>query len=189
VCLLTIVGGVREAWSDWGRGARERWWARGPCPAWSCGPSTSPLDRQPERMRKIPTPLWNEVLDVVNNIKRCIDEGDSKMEAVYTALLEAIYARQEVLGAPDPALTEAVADYTDDAEVAVRLYRLSLAQSSRNPGEPTHTKRIDMASRLIELGDLQSARTELIQGRAEAERLSDTLYVDFADELLAKLAV
>jgi hypothetical protein len=39
-----------------------------------------------------------------------------------------------------------------------------------------------MASRLIELGDLHSARTELIQGRAEAERLSDTFYVEFAGE-------
>jgi hypothetical protein len=140
-------------------------------------------------MRKVPTPLWKEVLDVVNNIKRCLDEGDSKMEAVYTAALRAIYARQEVLGAPDPALTEAVADYTDDATEAVRLYRLALAQSSRHPDEPTYTKRIDMASRLMEVGDLKTARTELIQGRAEAERLKDNLYVEFADGLLAKLAV
>ena len=140
-------------------------------------------------MRKISTPLWDEVFDVVNNIKRCLDQGDSKLEAAYTAMLRAIYARQEVLGAPDPFLTEAVADYTDDTAEAVRLYRLALAQSSRHPDEPTHTKRIDMASRLIELGDLHSARSELIQGRAEAERLKDTLYVEFADELLAKLAV
>lgn len=139
-------------------------------------------------MRKVQTPLWKEVFDVVNNIKRCLDEGDSKMEA-YTAMLRAIYARQEVLGAPDPFLTEAVADYTDDAAEAVRLYRLALAQSSRHPDEPTYTKRIDMASRLIELGDLHSARTELIKGRVEAERLRDALYIEFADELLAKLAV
>jgi hypothetical protein len=44
VCLLTIVGGGREAWSVWGRGTREKVWARGPYPAWSAGPSTSPLD-------------------------------------------------------------------------------------------------------------------------------------------------
>jgi hypothetical protein len=140
-------------------------------------------------MRKIHTPLWKEVLDVVNDIKRCLDAGDSKMEAVHTARLRAIYARQEVLGAPDPFLTEAVADYTDDAAEAVRLYRLALAQSSRHPDEPKYTKRIDMASRLMEIGEMQSARTELIKGRVEAERLRDTLYVEFADELLAKLAV
>ena len=44
VRLLTIVGGGRDAWSVWRRGSRERLWARGACPAWSCGPSTSPLD-------------------------------------------------------------------------------------------------------------------------------------------------
>ena len=111
------------------------------------------------------------------------------MEAVYTAHLRAIYARQELLGAPDPFLTEAIADYTDEAAEAVRLYRLALAQSSKHPDEPTYTKRIDMASRLMEVGDLKTARTELIQGRAEAERLKDNLYVEFADGLLAKLAV
>ena len=42
--LATIVEGGREAWSVWGRGSRERLWARGPCPAWVPGPSTSPLD-------------------------------------------------------------------------------------------------------------------------------------------------
>src|ERR1700730_11053239 len=43
-CALTIVGGGREAWSVWRRGSREKLCARGACPAWSCGPSTSPLD-------------------------------------------------------------------------------------------------------------------------------------------------
>jgi hypothetical protein len=37
--------------------------------------------------------------------------------------------------------------------------------------------------------DLQSAHPELIKDRAEVERLKDTLYVDLADELLARLAV
>ena len=30
-------------WSVWGRGARKKLWARGPCLPWSSGPSTSPL--------------------------------------------------------------------------------------------------------------------------------------------------
>src|SRR6267154_1733093 len=41
---LTIVGGVREAWSAWLRGRLGRVCARGACPTWSSGPSTSPLD-------------------------------------------------------------------------------------------------------------------------------------------------
>jgi hypothetical protein len=46
-----------------------------------------------------------------------------------------------------------------------------------------------MASRLIELGDLSEARSELVLGRAEAERLNDGHYVAMADELLAKVAL
>jgi len=42
-CALTIVGGGREAWSVWGRGTREKVWARGALDTWSRGPSTSPL--------------------------------------------------------------------------------------------------------------------------------------------------
>src|SRR5258708_6022499 len=40
---LTIVGVGREAWSVWRRGRGKTVCARGACPAWSSGPSTSPL--------------------------------------------------------------------------------------------------------------------------------------------------
>src|SRR5260221_14566136 len=40
---LTIVGGVRERSVVKRRGRRERLCARGACPAWSSGPSSSPL--------------------------------------------------------------------------------------------------------------------------------------------------
>jgi hypothetical protein len=119
-------------------------------------------------MRRITRPLLDEVFDVVDNIKRSSDDGNSQQEALYTAALRAIYARQQVLEAPDPFLTEAVADYSDDPREAVLLYRLSIAQSSGHPDEPTYTKRICMASRLLELGDLPAVRSELILGRAEA---------------------
>src|SRR5213080_1656245 len=45
-CRLTIVGGVREAWSVWRRGRLGTVCARGAHPAWSSGPSTSPLEPQ-----------------------------------------------------------------------------------------------------------------------------------------------
>src|SRR5947207_6691280 len=41
---LTIVGGVRDAWSVWRRGRLGTVCARGAHPAWSSGPSTSPLE-------------------------------------------------------------------------------------------------------------------------------------------------
>ena len=138
-------------------------------------------------MRKIAKPLLDEVFEVVDNIKRSPDGGNSQLKALYTAARRAIYARRQVLEAPHPFLTEAVADYSDDPEEAVLLYRLSIAQSSRHPDEPTYTNRICMASRLVEPGDLSAAWSELILGRAEAERLQDAYYAGFADQLLSQL--
>jgi hypothetical protein len=140
-------------------------------------------------MREVPKELWGEVLEVVTAITWGPDgnEPDSETSKAALAQLRSIYLRQESLGEPEPFLTEALADYTDDAAQAVALYRRALAQSVSCRDEPTHTKRICMASRLIELGDLTEARSELIRGRVEAERLGDDDYLALADELLARV--
>ena len=129
-------------------------------------------------MREVPRELWGEVFDLVTEV----------LLKAFTAL-RALYARQEALGKPDPALTEALADYTDDATEAAALYRVAIAQSASYPDQPTHTKRICLASRLIDLGDIAEARSELALGRADAERLKDAEYVKLADRLLSRLAI
>ena len=126
---------------------------------------------------------------LVTEILRSDQAGDTRRSAEALAELRAICARQDALGQPDPAVTEALADYTDDAAEAAGLYRVAIAQSAPYPDEPTHTKRICLASRLIELGDFAGARLELTRGRADAERLKDAEYVNLADELLSELAI
>ena len=133
--------------------------------------------------------LWEEVFRLVRDITDSSEKGQTQLTEVGIAALRAIHARQDVLGRPEPFLTEALADYSDDPAEAASLYRRALAESSVHPDEPTHTKRISLAERLIELGELTAARRELMQGRAEAHRLKDDHFVRFADELLAKLAV
>lgn len=140
-------------------------------------------------MRPIRHDLWDEVFRLLTDITDSSEKGQTQLMEAGIAALRAIHAREDVLGQPEPFLTEALADYVDDPSEAAALYRRALIESSPYPDEPTHTKRICLAERLIELGDLSTARTELIQGRAEAERLKDLDYVGFADELLAKLAV
>src|SRR5205807_2536346 len=44
------ISGAGGAWSVWRRGSRDRSWARGACPTWSSGPSTSPLDAMVRRL-------------------------------------------------------------------------------------------------------------------------------------------
>ena len=140
-------------------------------------------------MRQIPKKLWGEVFDLVTQILRYNEVGDAPRAAEALAELRALSAHQDSVGRPDPFITEALADYTDDAAEAARLYRMAIAQSASYPDEPTHTKRIGLASRLIELGDLGGARVELTEGRADAERLKDAEYIDLADELLSQVAI
>ncbi len=62
-CRLTIVGGGREAWSAWRRGRLGKVCARGACPTWSSGPSTSPLEATivPPRRRRIERKIMRRV--------------------------------------------------------------------------------------------------------------------------------
>jgi HD-GYP domain-containing protein (c-di-GMP phosphodiesterase class II) len=140
-------------------------------------------------MREVPREVWGEVFDLVTDTLLSDAAGDTERFAKALAALRALYARQEALGKPDPGLTEALADYTDDAAEAATLYRAAIAQSVAYPDEPTHTKRICLASRLIDLGNIAEARSELALGRADAERLKDADYVKLADKLLSQLAV
>lgn len=140
-------------------------------------------------MREVPRELGGEVFDLVTEVLLSDAAGDTERFAKALAELRALYARRQALGKPDPALSEALADYTDDAAEAANLYRLAIAQSGACPEEPTHTKRICLASRLIDLGEITEARAELALGRADAERLKDAEYVKLADELLSQLAI
>jgi HD-GYP domain-containing protein (c-di-GMP phosphodiesterase class II) len=140
-------------------------------------------------MREVRRELWGEVFDLVTEVLLSDAAGDTERFAKAFTALRALYARQEALGKPDPALTEALADYTDDATEAAALYRVAIAQSASYPDEPTHTKRICLASRLIDLGDIAEARRELTLGRTDAERLKDAEYFNLADRLLSQLAI
>ena len=137
-------------------------------------------------MRHVRKKLYDDVFELVSKIVRASEAGDTVVESAELSRLRTLYVRYEALGIPDPFLTEAMADYTDDPSEAVRLYRLALAQSAQHSDEPTHTKRICMAERLVELGDLEAARTELLLGRAEAERVNDNAYIKMADDLLPR---
>lgn len=104
-----------------------------------------------------------------------------------TRVCKAYYEDQMRLGCPHPFVTETLADYTDAAPEAVRYYELALEQSLSYSDEPTHTKLISLAERLIELGQLERAEAYLRDGRAQAVRCSDTYWIEDADRLLQEL--
>jgi len=67
-----------------------------------------------------------------------------------------------------------MADFTEDLNEAVGLYRLAIEQCAEYPDEPTHTKRQGLAERLFELGHIAEAKEELAQAIGEAFAAGDT---------------
>jgi len=131
---------------------------------------------------------FKQLCELANRIEQARDAGHIEQVAALLELLRAGCALREITGDVDSHELEALADYTPDASKAVSIYREAIALSERRH-EPTYTKRIWMAARLVELGENAEARSQLIAGRAEAERLRGDGAVAYADELLAKLAV
>jgi len=116
------------------------------------------------------------------------EAGDTVVhDSSYQNLL-AYHTEQTLLGRAHPFLTEALADYTDDVATSVRYYELALDQARALSDEPTHTKMISLAERLIELGQLERAEAYLRDGRIEAVRCDDAYWVQEANRLLQEWA-
>jgi hypothetical protein len=139
-------------------------------------------------MSNIPRNIYERVHELALAITNASEAGDDALHDSRCQTLRAFYDEQASLGRSHPFLTEAMADYTDDAAEAVRLYELSLEQGRAFPDEPTHTKMISLAEQLIELGRREQAEAYLRDGRAEAVRRRDTQWIEDADRLLQQLA-
>lgn len=116
------------------------------------------------------------------------EAGDDALHDSLCQKIRSYFNDQESSGRSHPFLTEAVADYTQDAIEAVRLSELALEQARSFPDEPRHTKMISLAERLIELGRTEQAEAYLRDGRAEAVRRADTFWIEDADRLLREAA-
>ena len=128
--------------------------------------------------RRVPQPLYDQVLELTEAIVQpeASDESaiDSALAAAALQKLVSLFENLQAADAPDPFLTETLADFTSDAEEAIRLYRLALQQSLTFPGEPTHTKRQGLVERLLEAGHAVEAQVELDKARREAFMAGDT---------------
>jgi hypothetical protein len=138
-------------------------------------------------MNNIPPDIYERVRDLALSMTNAIEVGDTTLyDSGYESLL-AYHEEQVRVERSHPFLTEALADYTDDAAASARYYELALEQARAYADEPTHTKMISLAERLIELGQLERAEAYLRDGRAEAVRHAETFWVEEADSLLASL--
>jgi hypothetical protein len=137
--------------------------------------------------RTIPPALYDEVFALVTSIAQpdaeplsAVDE--TKASDAY-AKLEALFKRRESSGESDPFLTEALADFTDDAAESIRLYKLALEQCAAFPGEATLPKRIGLARALIQVGRKMEAREQIEIARREAFLARDSASLAELSEL------
>jgi hypothetical protein len=120
-------------------------------------------------MREVPESLTRLVWELGEAIAGDpYGKGPAALES-----LRALYESYESAGKPDPFLTEALADRVADPREAIRLYEAAIAQCAKFPGEPIHTKRRDMAMRLLDIGEKLPARAQLTQAIVEATRAGD----------------
>jgi hypothetical protein len=138
-------------------------------------------------MSSIPPDIYERVHELAVAIVNASDAGDDALNDSLCQTLRAYYEEQASLGRSHPFLTEAMADYAEDAAEAVRLYQLSLEQAPMFPDEPTHTKMISLAERFIKLGRTEQVEAYLRDGRAEAVRRGDPYWIEDADRLLPQL--
>jgi hypothetical protein len=139
-------------------------------------------------MSSISLKIYERVHELALAITNASEAGDDALYVSRCQTLRAFYDEQTAAGRFHPFLTEATADYTDEPLEAVRLYELALEQSRMFPGEPTHTKLICLAEKLVELGRKEQAEAYLRDGRAEAVRHSDTFWIEEAERLLRELS-
>jgi hypothetical protein len=139
-------------------------------------------------MSNIPPDIYERVRELALIMTNASEAGDDALQdSGYQSLLT-YHEEQTRLGRSHPFLTEALADYTDDVATSARYYELALEQARAYSDEPTHTKMISLAERLIELGQLERAEAYLHDGRAEAVRRADAFWIEDADRLLHELA-
>jgi hypothetical protein len=129
---------------------------------------------------RIPPDLYDRVFVLATTITNASEASDDAAHSAGVQELQALFEERARAGTPHPFLTETLADYTDDVETAIELYRLAIEQSAAFEGEPMHTKHLGLAERLIQAGNIDQAREHLALGREGARCVGDKGAIDHA---------
>lgn len=89
-------------------------------------------------MRKVPEPLYQQVLVLALAITNAVEAEDAPARRGAYRRLRSLYRSR--LGNPDPFLTETLADFTGGPGARVKLYRLAIQQCSAFPDEDVASK-------------------------------------------------
>lgn len=137
----------------------------------------------------VPPDLYDRVSDLAVAITNASEFSDDAAYETGVGELRALFQEHARQGNPHPFLTETLADYTRDLKEAIALYRVALEQCVAFDEEPTHTKHISLAERLVEAGEVEGAREHLALGREAARRAGDKEAIDHAALVARSLVV
>ncbi len=142
--------------------------------------------------RRVPASLYEEVYSLTEAIVQpevgASAGVDAELASSAYAALRALYDRLDAAGTPDPFVTEALADFSDESNVAILLYRVAIQQSAAFPGEVTYTKRIGLARRLATEGRNAEALEQVALARLEAVEVDDADAVRELEEISSGIA-
>jgi len=141
-----------------------------------------------DRQRHYVQAVWPKLQALGDRICDAEEREDERLiEHGYGELI-AFYESQTAAGFWHPGLTEALADFTEDPAAAVEYYRKALAEA-RELEEQTHSILIDLAERLIELGELEEAEACLREGHSVAKQAGDADYVGEAERIAREVGL
>lgn len=138
-------------------------------------------------MADIPPEIYARVFELTQQLLTASESGDQATYACRYHELSTYAAELDARGKSHPFVTEALADFTDDPAMAVHLYRAAIDQSKNVPAEPTHTKHLALANRLIDLGQIHEAQQHLATGMEQARRVDDSDSVEEAARIARRL--
>lgn len=114
-------------------------------------------------MRKIPEPLYQQVLEIALALTNATEAGNAPARRSAYRRLRSLYRSR--LGSPDPLLTETLADFTGGLRTAIKLYRLAIRRCPAFPEEDVDSKQRSLDELLVEIG--QCSEANISQQRAD----------------------
>ncbi len=135
------------------------------------------------------TKLYKQVLNLAGELVDAAQrKNQTQFDALYTRL-ENVCIENENTDKDHPVQWETLADFTDDFEQAVTLYKKALAKASAiNAKDYMSSISYSMATMYVELEQTDAAISSLKDAKVSANKIADKELKTEIDTLLAKLS-
>jgi tetratricopeptide (TPR) repeat protein len=135
------------------------------------------------RNSTIPEDIYDQVAELVHDIVDATYAEDSELIAKSYEALRSYCVKQMMRGKNHPFLPETLADFTEDHESAIRLYKQALELAERTQNQ-THTILLSLAERYRDLGLTSEEKTCLEAAYQDAVSMGDGEDIEKAAALL-----